>query len=432
MKKKNIFLRALLIYCLVLAILIGGGLFVLNRFLVSYEASRPDNAVESFMSEKDRSFWLGGLQELIDRGFNEFTKSGAAVSEFGIDENGEITWRSAGGDDNSKVYDVRLGKAKICTLTLSPNEAVGFGMNNWVVSETQFQMPGGTDISLSVPTGCVATINGVEVASSYISGVGTIGVELEHDFDLAPDSEIYEIKGMMGPADIKAYDAHGKELEPVFLSENEIEFHPEPAYNFSFYTLPGAEVTVNDIDISGECCSSIGDELGVELLRYECEGLYTEPKISVLTDGNSFAPGRLNIGSCFIPDASPVIEGDMAEFLEGFIYAYVDFSANKNHAADANFAVFAQYLLPGSEFYTLTANTIENIAWATTSGLKYNSIDYYDLIPLGNSRYICNIYYDISYTLGSDDLHVQSGNTIVIEEHDGKYYVADMGAELKG
>ena len=118
----------------------------------------------------------------------------------------------------------------------------------------------------------------------------------------------------------------------------------------------------------------------------------------------------------------------MADFIEGFIYAYVDFSANKNRSADANFAVLAQYLDRDSELYTLTANTIENIAWASTSGLEYNSISYSDLIPLGGGRYVCSIYYDISYTLGVNELDVQTGNLILIEEVNGGYCVSAMAA----
>ena len=431
MKKKNYYLRALIIYIVVLALILGAGLFVLNRFLISYEASRPDNVMEAYMETHDRNYFLGGLQTLISEGFNEFTLTTAAPAQFGIDEQGDLTWRSAGGDDAGKTYEVRMGKTKVCTVSLVPGEDVGFGMKNWTLGGEQFHMSGGTDITISVPTGCTAVINGINVGSSYVSGVGTIGVELAHSFDKAPDSEVYVIKNMMGPAEITAFDQYGQELSPVFLSENEIEFHPEPVQSFSFYALPGAEVSINGTDISGEYCSSIGDELGIEILLYECDALYAEPQISVLADGRSFAPGQLNMGTCFIPDASPVIMDDaMAEFLEGFIYAYVDFTADKNDAAEANFVALAQYLLPESEFYTLTANSIENIAWATTSGLKYNSIDYFDLIPLGGDRYICDIYYDISYTLGSRNLDIKSTNTILIEKVDGKYYVVTMGAEL--
>ncbi len=426
MKKKNYYLRGLIIYCLVLAIILGAGLFVLNRFLVSYEASRPDNSVEAYMDSHDRQHWLDGLQQLISRGFSEFTLTSALPADFGIDESGELTWRSAGGDDISKTYEVRLGKAKICTLSLSPAEDVGFGMSSWEVTGEEFHMPGGSDISITVPAGCTASINGVEVGSAYAVGVETLGLETEHVFDIAPSGDKYIVEDMMGPAELKAFDDQGRELQANSISATELEFYPVPEYGFSFYTLPDAEVSVNGTVISTAYASEAGDEL----LLYECSELYTQPEISVTTAGTSTPPAQLNMGTCFIPGASPVIEGEMAEFLEGFIYAYVDFTANKNHAADANFAIMAQYLMPGSEFYTLTANSVENIAWATTSGLEYHGIAYNDLIPLGGGKYICSISYDISYTLGPDKHDIQSSHIVFIEELDGKYYVTGIDSEI--
>ena len=140
MKRKSYYLRALIIYIVVLALILGAALFVLNRFLIAYEATRPDNSVEAYMSERGREHWLGGLQELIDMGFSEFTLSTATPADFGIDEEGSITWRSAGGDDSVKYYDVRMGNAKICTLTLTPGEEVGFGMSRWLVSGEEYRM----------------------------------------------------------------------------------------------------------------------------------------------------------------------------------------------------------------------------------------------------------------------------------------------------
>lgn len=428
MKKKNYFLRALLIYCLILALILGAGLVVLNRFLVSYEASRPDGSVEAYMASQSREHWLDGLQELINAGFSEFTLSTAAPEDFGLDRDGNIIWRSAGGDDSTKYYDVRLGSAKICTLTLSQSESVGFGMHSWAVTGEEFQMPGGSDITISVPTGCTASINGVEVDSSYISGMGTLGLTLEHAFDTAPGCDIYIIENMLGPAEIKAFSPAGEELEARSISASEVEFIPEAKEGFSFCALENAQVMVNGQALSADYASPVDLGLGngLGIVRYECDGLFTEPQISV--DGAN--PYELNIGLSYIPGSGNNFDPELAEFIEGFIYAYVDFSANKNRSADANFAVLAGYLKQDSELYTLTANTIENIAWATTSGLEYNSISYSDLIPLGNGRYVCSIYYDISYTLGVNELDVQTGNLILIEEQGGGYCVSAMAAGI--
>ncbi len=435
MKKKNIFLRSLIIYCLVLIVIIGAGLFVLNRFLNSYEASRPDNAMEQFMAEKDRSFWIDGLKTLVEEEFNEFTKADASLADFGIDENGEITWRSMPGDGDVQQFNVRLGSSRICTVNLVPDANVGFGLNNWRIADWKFSMTGGNNISISVPVGSKVQINGVEVDESYISGNAEMEITLEHSFDIAPDASIYEIKDMMGPAEIRAFDKYGSEMEAITISANEVAYLPEPSNSFSFYALPDSRVFINGIEIGSEYCSgydfglAAADENAVML--YECNELYGDCSISVVHDGQDVSLTENALGKCYIPGASKSFDGELAEFVEGFIYAYINFSADKDDATETNFAALAKYLLSSSELYDLTSKTIENITWATTSDLVYNNIDYYDLIPLGNDKYICSISYDISYTLGAEDLHVESGNLILIEKIDGKYCVSDMGAALQ-
>lgn len=435
MKKKNIFLRALIIYCLVLIVIIGAGLFVLNRFLTSYEASRPDNAMEEFMAEKDRSFWMDGLQALVDAGFNEFTIDDAALSDFGIDENAEITWRSMPSDSAQQQFIVRLGSSRICTVSLVPSEDIGFGLKNWRISGWDFSMPKGNDISISVPEGSSIHINGVKVSDSYISGSAEMEVSLEHSFDIAPAANIYVIENMMGPAEIRAFNKYGKEMEAITVSANELAYLPESSNSFSFYALPDSQILINGVEIGSEYCSGV--DLGLAatdddaIVLYECDELYGDCSISVIHDGKEVSLTETALGKCYIPGASKSFDGELAEFVEGFIYAYINFSADKDDATETNFAALAKYLLSSSELYDLTSKTIENITWATTSDLVYNNIDYFDLIPLGNDKYICSISYDISYTLGAEDLHVESGNLILIEKIDGKYCVSDMGAALQ-
>ncbi len=435
MKKKNIFLRALIIYCLVLIIILGAGLFVLNRFLTSYEASRPDNAMEDFMADTERSFWIDGLQSLVDAGFNEFTKADAVLADFGIDENADITWRSLPNDGDVKKFNVRLGSARICTVNFVAADDVGFGLNNWRLADWEFSMPAGNDIRISVPEGSTIHINSVKVGESYICGNSAMEVSLEHSFDIAPEAVIYEIKNMMGPAEIKAYDKFGRQMDAQSVSATDFAYLPEPLNGFSFCALPDSKVLINGQEIGEEYCSPL--EFGLNaaddnsVLSYDCSGLYSDCSISVIYNGEEISPVETAFGKCYIPGASETIEGELAEFIEKFIYAYINFSADKDDATTDNFNALAKLLYSGSELYKLTANTIENIKWATTSGLQYNSIDYYDLIPIGNDKFVCSIAYDISYTLGAEELHVQSGNLILIEKIDGKYYVTDMGAAIQ-
>ncbi|MBR5261369.1 MAG: hypothetical protein IKV47_04280, partial [Oscillospiraceae bacterium] len=203
-KKKNTFLRALVIYCVVLAVIFAAALIVLRQFLVSYEASRPDNTVIAFMEEKDLQFWLDGADSVIKSGFNEFSDLSAGVEDFGLNPNAELNWRSAvGGSDSVQYYDVRLGTSRFCRMTLTPGEDVGFGFKEWEVTALEFSPGNDTTITVHVPAGATATINGVEISSDYLNGNGTIGVALSHSFDQLPVSDVYVVEGMRGPIDLK-------------------------------------------------------------------------------------------------------------------------------------------------------------------------------------------------------------------------------------
>ena len=224
-------------------------------------------------------------------------------------------------------------------------------------------------------------------------------------------------------------------MEAITVSANELAYLPESSNSFSFYALPDSQILINGVEIGSEYCSGV--DLGLAaadddaIVLYECDELYGDCRISVIHDGKEVSLTETALGKCYIPGASKSFDGELAEFVEGFIYAYINFSADKDDATETNFAALAKYLLSSSELYDLTSKTIENITWATTSDLVYNNIDYFDLIPLGNDKYICSISYDISYTLGAENLHVESGNLILIEKIDGKYCVSDMGAALQ-
>lgn len=435
MKKRSKFLPALIIYCLVLILIIGGGLIFLNKFLTSYEASRPDNAVEAFFEEKDRSFWLDNIQSVISEGFNEFTDPEATIADLGLDPNAELSWRSAaGGDDSTLYYDVKLGSALVGRLTVTPDADVGFDMRSWKVTGWSFDPGKDTSITVCVPEGCTAYVNGVAVSDAYLSGTGKTNVTLSHDFDIAPDSNIYVIDGMRGPIEVKAYDANGVELEADGVTGSEVAFLCQPEFSTSFWAASDAHVYINGIEVSGRHVSATGSGLdeSVEFLYYEFSDLYTQPEVTVTSaGGESVEPVTLSLGErCYIPGASVSIDGALESFIERFIHAYVDFGANKDHDAEGNFAVLSGYLVAGTDLYQTCASTVENIAWATTSDLVYHDIGCYDLMPLGNGDYVCHITYDVSYQFATTQRDIVADYVVLIRPEGNSYRVLAMSPEL--
>lgn len=435
MKKRSKFGIALLIYCLVLIVIIGAGLFTLRSFLVSYEASRPDNAVEAFFEEKDRSFWLDGLSDVISAELNEFTSPDAGLADFGLDPDADITWRSAaGGDDSGHIYDVKLGSAHIAQISLVPDEDVGFDMSSWRVDSCSFLSIPGSSITICVPSGCTAYVNDIPVGSEYFSGNGQTGVTLEHEFDIAPSSDIYIIEDMRGPAEIKAYDENGLELDPVGVSGSEVAFLCQPEHSVSFYAASNARVFLNGIEVTGSHASSIGENLdsSVSFLYYEFKDLYTLPEVSVTVNDAPVSPSQLSLGTCYFPGAQSNIDSGsrLGSFIENFIHAYVDFGANKDGAAEANFAALSTYLVSGTELYQTCYATVENIAWATTSDLVYHDTGCYDLMPLPNGDYVCHITYDVSYQFATTKRDIKADYVVLIQPVDGGFRVVAMSPEL--
>lgn len=431
--KKSRFLRALMIYCLCLAVITGAGLIVLNRFLVSYEASRPDNAVEAFFEENGKDFWLGGIDDTIKAGFNDFSDLSAGLEEFSLDPNAEVSWRSAaGGNDSVQYYDVRLGSSRVGRLTVIPAEDVGFGFKSWVVSDCSFSPGTDTTITISVPSGSTAAVNGVEVGSEYLSSNGSVNVNLGHNFDIAPDSDVYVIEGMRGPVDIKAYDADGTELEPNEISGTEVEFLPEPEYSFSFYASTDAQVSVNGTDITGTYCANIGGNVheSAQLLLYECSGLYTQPEILVSVNGSAVDPVQLGMGTVYAPNASAEASEEVRAFLTDFIKAYCVFSNNQNDNPTGNFFALAQYLQPESEFYDTLLKSCEAVSWIKERIVTYRGIDVYDVIPMSDGSFICHIEYRLSIQYTGTVYEPDTTCVVLVVPNGNSYQVAGMANEM--
>jgi len=431
MYKKKVFLKSLIIYSAILVVVIAAGLLVLRSFLVSFEASRPDNAAEEFILSSGKEYFLEGAQEAIRQGFNEFSDKNAALSDYGIDSAKELVWQSRGGDENFRYYDVKIGSSRFASVTLQPGEDVGFGMNSWEVKECKFSPGSETKLTLVLPVGAHAEINGIAVSNDYYSSADEIQAAKKHEFDLLPEADVYTVTGLRGPSTVKAFDANGEELEPEELSKNTIQFIPQAEHGFSFYTVPQAEVYVNGEKLNAEYSTEEFDYIysGVSLAHYECSELFSEPDISVLVNGNEVQSTELSIGECFIPDASPEPSEEIKLFIEKFIKKYSEFSSNLGEDSYGNFSALSEYLLKGSELYKRTEESRDTIIWREGRAIKHKIIESYDFMPMLDGSFICYVHYaaTVTYEAGTEDYDT-TYILSVVPNADG-YKVAGMFAK---
>lgn len=426
-KKRNWFLLSLGIYALILLVAIGIGLNVFWNYLEAYEASLPDTAMAAYMEIRGDDFWKAEAQRVVSEGFNEFADHNATIADYGIDPEGTVIW-SGKGEGSNRQYEIRIGAVKICTVKVVPGEEVGFGLSNWVITGETFDFGTDTEVTVAVPTGAVPTINGVPVGTEYKTGEGTLSVELNHEFDMVPASEIYVIGGLRGPVELKAADAQGAELEAVQIGEKEFHFVPRAVSLFRFVAPTDAVVSVNGVDIAAQYAEEAAPELAPGRLGiYEASELYHEPEISVVWNGKTLDAVELSTGTFYIPGGGAQLEGELAEFADGFTHAYVDFMANKNRTASYNFSVLAPYLIRGSDLYASMNETRENIVWAKTSGLTYHETSAFDHIELGDGSHLCYVSYDVSYVFQGNPRDVAETMALrIIVDENGDYKVEEI------
>ena len=425
-KKKVTFWKVLGIYCLALALILVAALAALWMVLDSYEASRPENTVAAYMESHDRDYWLSGVENYIDTEAGPFTDRDASLESFGIDPQAEITW-TRGNSENGTVWNVRFGKTVVCALTLTEGSDVGFGMNAWEVGEEHYLPSIAAEITIGAPDGATVTVNGITVDAGYMSGRGTLQTELRHDFDLQPEGQLYQVGGLLGPVELKAFDAEGRELDPIQVSATQVHFAPVAEQSFCFLAPEDAVVTVNGFEITGTVCSDVFPNLVPgEVLCYEAKGLFTEPDIRVTVGGEEVSAAELALGQCMFPGASAQIEGELEEFLLGFTKRYVNFISNNGGTYELNFRRMAEYLAEDTEFYTRMFETMFTIKHAHTSNLTYKDMGCSDLVPLGEDRWLVRINYEAEYYFSWNFQSASSENILLLTLVDGKYKVVDM------
>lgn len=431
MYKKKVFLKSLIIYSAILIVVIVAGLLVLRSFLVSFESSRPNNSVDEFILSSGKEFFLDGAQDAISLGFNEFSDKNAALSDYGIDSAKDIVWQSRGGDENFRYYDVKIGTSRFASITLEHGEDVGFGMTSWKVKDCTFSPGSETKLTLVLPVGAHAEINGVVVSDNYYTSADKIQVTKKHEFDLQPEADVYSVTGLRGPSVVKAFDSNGEELEPEELSKNVIQFIPQAEHGFSFYTIPQADVYVNGEKLSAEHSAEAFNYIysGVQLAHYECSELFTEPEISVLVNGVEVQSTELGIGECFIPDAASEPCEEIKLFIDEFIKRYSEFSSNLREDSYGNFSALSEYLLEDSELYKRTEESRDTIIWRDGRAIKHKIIEAYDFMPMLDGSFICYVHYaaTVTYEAGTEEYDT-TYILAIVPSSDG-YKVAGMFAK---
>ena len=219
-KKKGGLGRAMLVYALIFLVLIGAGVFFLQRYLSAYEDASAQKAVQS---------WLDALDD-------EHAYALAAPSLARFDGNicptEEIFARYAAPllhgdlhalrDDadcgaESESWVLVSGERRVGSLRLERGESADWGLRPWRVAAEELDfsfLPAESDLTITVPEGFRVECAGYELDESYVSARRAACPELSWLAGTAaepPELVSYTVTDRIGETPLRITDGEGRE-----------------------------------------------------------------------------------------------------------------------------------------------------------------------------------------------------------------------------
>ena len=178
------FVKGLLIYILIFALLAAGALLLLRSYLAAYEQSRPAAAVRSYLSacEKGRLGygWGRSLGELDSRMMDEKEARAWAVEKLKSAAVHELP----GGGEREKRFALRdEDGVSFLTLTLRAGEEGRWGFRRWEIAEEDCDLSAYTHSAEAlIPETYSVRVDGVVLGEESVVEKG-IGYELLEPFE---------------------------------------------------------------------------------------------------------------------------------------------------------------------------------------------------------------------------------------------------------
>ncbi len=117
--------------------------------------------------------------------------------------------------------------------------------------------------------------------------------------------------------------------------------------------------------------------------------------------------------------------GEIKDFMDDFITAYVNYTSNKDKARQANYAALYPYLVPGSSLQERMLDALDGLRWVTDRYPHINSINVLQQIPFLDGRILCNVEYTVRSVNDVGQYVTQTYSVQVILTEAGTGYLAE-------
>ena len=211
------FLLGLLLYVLILVLIMSCTVFLLHRYLIIYEDTRPSTAIRAYFASLPEEGYadyaekaLAGLdhnlcpQELCDKYLRDLLV------------NADYAENLAESGDSRKVYTIRSGGKRLGTVQLAQNEEAEMGLYGWKVDSTAFDLSADfIELEVTVPPDWHVEVNGCTLDKSYRTETGLRYDRLEQFYDSLEDMPAmvhYRSGPCLPGSELCVTDAAGREI----------------------------------------------------------------------------------------------------------------------------------------------------------------------------------------------------------------------------
>ena len=228
---KNKFLKVMLLYALAVLLLGGLGLGVLWNYLGAYEASRSQYAVETVMADLTPETVLEGAQGLLDRVDANLQSRDQAEQRIldACKEPFRAVKDPGASGERELHYEIRTGKQKIGTFTLTAQPQGLYGLPKWTLQDRNFDLSflWGEPVTLTVDSRAQVVLEGKVLPETYRTQQDipyALFAELGEGAAF-PTKVTYTLEGYLGTLNPRVLDGNGRDVtgedyETVFLEDN--------------------------------------------------------------------------------------------------------------------------------------------------------------------------------------------------------------------
>ena len=353
---KFVYTLVLLAFTAVLALGAYTWLLRVNDYAEQYELSRPQKAVDAYLTALNRDKWNDGMQRAVEAMPHE-AQSDEEIKAFvqGQLSGGITAVRKAGANESGVLsYSLRSGNREIGSMTIVEDQSYRGKVN---LDEMPWPL-----------------------VSRFLPGILEWGLKPwvlgEDSFDF---SNLYSAIEITVPSSYSVY-LNGTLLGEEYIVERDIHYDVFEDYYYYLPLLP-TKVTYRFDNVIGQVETEIRDE-----------------------DGNVVTIDPTKGDIQFVKPVDPETEQRLRNLMEPFTEKYLIFRSGATDSGTA-LANLKPYIIPGSDIDKRAQNALDGLSWAHTNSFKLTDYQFNGVLPLMNGCYVCSVTATTdTYTYGKGEV----------------------------